>query len=39
MNFSCRSFENNWNIYKLFGFQKPAQSEVSPTHVQTQRDS
>ncbi|XP_028992849.1 ATP-dependent 6-phosphofructokinase, liver type [Betta splendens] len=21
------SFENNWNIYKLLGFQKPAQSE------------
>lgn len=24
----CRSFENNWNIYKLLAHQKPAQEKV-----------
>lgn len=26
--YSCRSFENNWNIYKLLAHQKPAQEKV-----------
>lgn len=29
----CRSFENNWNIYKLLAYQKPVQTEVK-TQVQ-----
>lgn len=27
--FFCRSFENNWNIYKILAFQKPVKTEVA----------
>lgn len=30
---SCRSFENNWNIYKILAFQKPVKTEVTALAV------
>lgn len=30
---SCRSFESNWNIYKILAFQKPVKTEVTALAV------